>query len=162
MNKRTFLRTLLWITVLASAALIFWFSAQDATGSNDTSGTFVRFIFGLFPSFRHMLPAAQDELIESVMFVARKCAHFCIYAFLGFWLMHLVRQYRKERSLFITVALSMAYAVTDEIHQYFVPGRSCHPRDVCIDTLGALTGTLVALLFAFIWQKLRKLWDGAK
>ncbi len=160
MSKRTALKTVLWVFVLASAVMIFMFSAQDATASNDTSGSFIRFVFGLFPGFRRMSLAAQDGLVESVMFIVRKCAHFCIYAFLGFWLMHLVRQYRKERALLMTVVFSMAYAVTDEIHQYFVPGRTCQLRDVCIDTLGALTGALVALLFAVIWQKLRKLHGG--
>jgi len=32
------------------------------------------------------------------------------------------------------------YAVTDEIHQLFVPGRSGELRDVMIDSIAALVG----------------------
>lgn len=156
MKGKTVLKIILWIMVLGSAAMIFWFSAQDATASSGTSGRFARMIFGLFPSFRAMSEAAQAELVDSVMTLVRKCAHFCIYAFFGFWLMFLVRQYRRTRTLLVTGAASLAYAISDEIHQYFVPGRACQPRDVCIDLAGALVGALIATLFAAIWQKLRK------
>ena len=156
MKSKTVIKVILWIMVLGSAALIFWFSAQDATESSGTSGHFARMIFGIFPSFRAMSETAQAELIESAMFVVRKCAHFCFYAFFGFWLMLLVRQYRRTYTLLITGAGSLAYAISDEIHQYFVPGRSCHPRDVCIDLAGSLVGALIAMLFAVIWQILRK------
>ena len=35
------------------------------------------------------------------------------------------------------------YAISDEIHQYFVPGRSAEIRDVLIDVLGANIGILL-------------------
>ena len=156
MKGKIVLKVILWIMVLGSAGLIFWFSAQNAAASDGTSGSFVRLVFGLFPSFRAMSSADQAELVLSVMHIARKCAHFCIYAFLGFWLIFLVRQYRKTHTLIITGAAALAYAISDEIHQYFVPGRACQPKDVCIDLAGSLTGALIALIFAVIWQKLRK------
>ena len=34
------------------------------------------------------------------------------------------------------------YAVSDELHQLFVPGRACMPADVMLDSAGVLTGTL--------------------
>ena len=43
-----------------------------------------------------------------------------------------------------------AYAVTDEFHQSFVPGRSCEFRDIVIDSCGVLTGVLAALLAGWI------------
>ena len=36
------------------------------------------------------------------------------------------------------VAIAVAYAVTDELHQTFVPGRNGSPVDVAIDAVGAL------------------------
>ena len=35
------------------------------------------------------------------------------------------------------------YAVSDELHQLFVPGRSCMPADVLLDSAGVLAGTLL-------------------
>lgn len=40
------------------------------------------------------------------------------------------------KTLFSTLLCAM-YAVTDEIHQLYVPGRACSPWDVLIDTAGA-------------------------
>ncbi|MBQ1935757.1 MAG: VanZ family protein, partial [Clostridia bacterium] len=45
------------------------------------------------------------------------------------------------------------YAVTDEIHQHFVEGRSCELRDVLIDAAGAL---LFLLLWWAVLQFLRR------
>lgn len=157
MKGKTVLKVILWIMVIFSAVLIFSFSAENADSSNETSRDFLRALLGLFPGFRGMRSMAQEEFINSIMTVVRKCAHFSIYAFFGFWLMHLIRQYRPKYSLIFTVAVSMAYAFSDELHQRFVAGRSGRLLDVFIDTSGALTGALVALAFALIWQKLRKL-----
>jgi VanZ family protein len=38
----------------------------------------------------------------------------------------------------LTAALGSAYGIIDEIHQRFVPGRTCDIRDWLFDTLGAL------------------------
>ena len=52
----------------------------------------------------------------------------------------------------IALGAAALYAVTDEVHQYFVPGRSCELRDVLVDTSGALTGILAAFaLLSVIW-----------
>ena len=68
--------------------------------------------------------------------VLRKLAHATEYAVLGFLL---VRALRRAQ---IAFALGVAYAVTDEIHQYFVSGRHGSPVDVAIDAVGVLVGVL--------------------
>ena len=50
--------------------------------------------------------------------------------------------------------IAAAYAVTDEIHQLFVPGRSCEFRDICIDAVGVLAGVL--LMRAIERRQIRK------
>lgn len=64
----------------------------------------------------------------------RKLAHATEYAVLGALL---------ERALsrpLPALALGLAYAVSDELHQHFVPGRTGDPRDVAIDALGVFVG----------------------
>ncbi|MBQ6469104.1 MAG: VanZ family protein [Lachnospiraceae bacterium] len=39
------------------------------------------------------------------------------------------------------------YAVTDEFHQFFVAGRSCDFRDMCIDAAGVLCGCALYSIF---------------
>jgi VanZ family protein len=70
--------------------------------------------------------------------VLRKLAHLVEYAILGALLM---RALAREP---LALAVGSAYAVTDEIHQVFVAGRSGTPLDWLIDTVGVFAG--VALL----------------
>lgn len=46
----------------------------------------------------------------------------------------------------VVIALASLYAVTDEFHQSFVPGRVCDPADWLTDTLGAALGASAAVL----------------
>ena len=64
----------------------------------------------------------------------RKLAHMAEYAVLGFLLL---RAIGRER---IAVAVGIAYAVTDEIHQGFVEGRHGVWYDVVVDAVGVLLG----------------------
>lgn len=41
------------------------------------------------------------------------------------------------------VLLCVLYAVTDEVHQAFIPGRGPRVSDVLIDTAGSITGILI-------------------
>lgn len=49
-----------------------------------------------------------------------------------------------------TVVFCVLYAVSDELHQYFVPGRACRWFDVGVDTAGILLGTFL------FWLTVRK------
>ena len=57
----------------------------------------------------------------------------------------------KESGL--SLGAGALYAVSDEIHQIFVPGRSCQAFDVLIDSSGVLTGTIIMLLFLVLSKK---------
>jgi VanZ family protein len=74
--------------------------------------------------------------------VLRKIAHAAEFAVLGFLL---VRALGNEwAGLFAGVA----YAISDEVHQHFVPGRQAAVRDVLVDTAGVAVGVyLVPRLF---------------
>jgi VanZ family protein len=67
----------------------------------------------------------------------RKLAHAAEYAVLG---VLLLRALANERA---ALALGIAYAVTDELHQHFVPGRLASPLDVLVDTVGVAIGVFV-------------------
>ena len=54
----------------------------------------------------------------------------------------------------IVVIVCLLYAISDELHQAWVPGRSCDPLDALADTLGAVTaaGTVEAARHALGWD----------
>ena len=69
--------------------------------------------------------------------VLRKLAHAAEFAVLGGLLL---RALRDERA---ALAAGIAYAVSDELHQHFVPGRVGSPLDVAIDSVGVALGVLL-------------------
>jgi VanZ family protein len=71
--------------------------------------------------------------------VLRKGAHITEYAILGALL------YRALGREALALAVGIAYAATDELHQHFVRGRHASPIDVAIDALGVALGMLVWL-----------------
>lgn len=48
------------------------------------------------------------------------------------------------------------YACSDELHQYFVPGRSCKLFDVCVDSTGAFFGALFFWGIFHLWERKRQ------
>jgi VanZ family protein len=75
--------------------------------------------------------------------ILRKGAHVTEYAILGGLL------YRALGREALALALGIAYAATDELHQHFVHGRHASPVDVAIDAVGVAFGMLV-------WLRLRE------
>ncbi len=88
------------------------------------------------------LPSGSTDL-SAWELVLRKLAHVTEYAILAALLCRALRRVAPA------VVLAALYAVTDEVHQTFVDGRLGTPRDVAIDTLGALLGALA-------WQRLMR------
>lgn len=74
--------------------------------------------------------------------VLRKLAHATEYAVLGALLV------RATGRTGLAIALGTLYAVSDEIHQTFVPGRMGSPVDVAIDAIGVACGVV-------LWQTIR-------
>jgi VanZ family protein len=66
----------------------------------------------------------------------RKTAHVLEYALLGALLLRAVGR------VWPALALGIAYAASDEVHQRFVAGRHGSLRDVAIDTAGVALGLL--------------------
>ena len=66
--------------------------------------------------------------------VLRKLAHVAEYTVLGALL---ARAFGRSG---VALALGVAYAVSDELHQHFVPGRRGAPLDVLIDSVGVALG----------------------
>ena len=51
-----------------------------------------------------------------------------------------------QRACLTGVLIAILYSLSDEIHQYFIPGRHCSLQDVLADTVGAMLAYSIALL----------------
>jgi VanZ family protein len=70
--------------------------------------------------------------------VLRKLAHAAEFAVLGALLL------RATARSGIAFVLGTLYAVSDELHQSFVPGRAGSPLDVALDTVGVAIGIVLS------------------
>lgn len=109
------------------------------------------------------LLSAQSSLPKT--HVWDKAAHFCEYAVLGFLLaraIHLVTGWNLLRCGVLAVLLATGYAFTDEVHQYFVPGRDSDPLDVVADCLGSITGSTAYAAWVGLRARLRGLPEASR
>lgn len=76
-----------------------------------------------------------------------KLAHFSEYLGLGLLTARALGAYARTgaRALSLAVLLCALYAVSDEVHQLFVPGRSADLLDLLADVLGAGSGAALWL-----------------
>lgn len=152
LHKRQLLAALFWVATLICMICIFSMSAKDATQSTGMSGGLIRriapFLRGDFDSLSTL---QQEEFIESLQNIVRKFAHITEFALLGaltYGSMYFTVAGKWKRPLFAFV-LGGLYALSDEIHQIFVPGRAYQLSDVAIDCLGVAIG--IALMAAAFW-----------
>lgn len=116
------------IFYVAWAIVIFALSACPASTSSSQSGFLVDIIKSIF----------HTDSAEPLTTIVRKSAHFTEYIILGVLAFNLARAYRKPKYPFYFLAV--IYAISDEVHQIFVPGRSCELRDTLIDITGLTLG----------------------
>src|ERR1700742_3117589 len=95
-------RPLAWLPPVALMGLIFYLSAQPDLSSG----------------------------LGNWDLVLRKCAHMTEYALLTvLWWRALKDELNPRRALALAYAITVAYSITDEIHQTFVTGRHGSPVD---------------------------------
>ncbi|MDD2482910.1 MAG: VanZ family protein [Candidatus Shapirobacteria bacterium] len=80
---------------------------------------------------------------ETDRFLILKSFHLIEYAFLAI-LLYFAIQKKK-----LVVLIAYLYAISDEVHQSFVPGRTSRFRDTLIDLIGILIGILIFNSFYF-------------
>lgn len=79
-----------------------------------------------------------------------KLAHLVVYTVLGVLIAGATRHLSTPRAAWWAWVLLVLYAIGDEIHQAFVPGRTPLVTDVAIDSLGGLMGIFGYLVRANI------------
>ena len=152
MKKQKLFRIILALLIVLNMTAIFCLSAQEAVQSNETSEGFITLICRAFIGrFDSLVPEKQESLVESLSFVVRKAAHMTEFAMLSFLCSLFAASYCvKPKAFSFALAFSVLYAVSDEVHQLFVEGRSCQFSDVCVDSVGALLGAGAAALICLV------------
>ncbi len=156
MEKR-WVRILLWLAVIAVCGMIFFFSAQNGDESEQASGKVVQYLIGFLVKGYELLTAIrQQEIYETASLLVRKLAHFGEFALLGFLVRLLMRSYRVRRGFSWAWLSASLYAVTDELHQFFMAARNASVIDVGIDSMGAAFGAGLGCLILWLCERRRR------
>ncbi len=85
-------------------------------------------------------PGPQTTGMNTIIF------HFSAFFFLSFFLSPALARGRNKSLIFVAVILAVFYALSDEIHQLFVPGRNCSFSDFLVDSAGVFSASFVYVL----------------
>ena len=126
---------ILWIT------MIFCFSSQKGTSSSNLSNGLIYKVTSYITGNK-VSNKEKITLSNKYSKFVRKMAHFSVYLILGVLVISFISEFNIKRRYLLAVILCIFYALTDELHQYFVPGRSCELLDVLLDSTSSLLGVL--------------------
>jgi VanZ family protein len=111
------------------------------------------------PILHWLFPHLDQDSLNRIVFLVRKCAHLTEYAILGLLIWRATRQQfpRDPRPWHwgqagLALLITTLYASSDEIHQLYVKNREGRFLDVVIDASGAALG-LLALWLLGKWRK---------
>ncbi len=146
--KKSELKLWRFIPMIIVMIIIFIFSAMPAAESTSASGMFLNALKTLVEGVSNRV--LSEDVLAAMHLLIRKLAHFSEYAVLGAAIMFALWEARKNKPvlIFLSELIAALYAVTDEIHQRFVPGRYGTWSDVLIDSAGAITGILIYLFIS--------------
>jgi VanZ family protein len=110
---------LLWGFVVLWYGVIFYLSHIPAATSASTKGL-----------------VGGDDTMNAIF---RFCAHLGVFGVLGILLYAALQRsfLWLRRSFIIVLFCTLLFAISDEAHQYYVPGRHARLQDICTDIIGA-------------------------
>lgn len=156
-------RTILLLLLAGTFFTIFQFSSQNGTDSGTLSRKVMNKIVNVFPYTKDLSNQTKYKIVERSQPIIRKGAHFSIYILVGILIMTFISTYRISlwKKLLCSSGIGFLYAVSDEIHQMYVPGRTARVLDVVIDTAGVWFGIGIVLIIISVWKALTQVGKNA-
>jgi len=148
-------RIILGILIIVWMCTVFYLSSEEGDTSNNTSGKTIRTVVDTLPSTKKLKEKEKSKIVEDWQAPTRKLAHYSIYTVGGILIYIFMNTFeisKKHKFEYATI-VGLCYAITDEIHQYFVSERSSEIRDVLIDTGGVITGILITIAVIKLVEK---------
>ena len=155
------LKIVLWVLVLFIACLIFSFSSQPAKKSDSVSKGITRKIVDTLPQTKHKTEQQKQKIVNKINHYVRKLAHFTAFFFFGLFLLCAMlltysNKYSAIKIILMSAIIALLYAISDEIHQMFVPERGPQVKDVLIDFSGSALSFFVVMITKKIISMFKK------
>jgi len=132
-----------WVPAILVALIISIFSTKSF--ASEHTGRII------IPFLHWLLPWASHRALQLMHFGVRKLAHVTEFGIFSITVFRGVRGGQTGWRLgwaFTTLVIAAAFAGLDEWHQSFVPLREASPRDVAIDTCGAILAQFLVWWYA--------------
>ncbi len=111
-------------------------------------------IYAGFIYYLSSLPSPLEQIIPEKALIyfdfQRFIYHIIEYGFLSF-LLYRALKITSKNSQILAILITILYAITDELHQYFVPGRISSVFDVAFDSFGAVA--MQSIINVYNWLK---------
>ena len=140
------------ILVILWMIVIFSFSNQKANDSSKLSDGLILKTVRIIEKITNK-EYSDEEILEKFVRPVRKLAHFTIYLILGVLVYLYIKEFNISNKFIVSLLICILYAISDEIHQLFIVGRSGKILDVLIDSLGSLTGIFVIKKVGRLYEK---------
>ncbi len=127
--------------------LIFSFSSNNGNESSNKSDRLLIKTVEVLKKDK-LTKKQKENIVDKYSFIIRKCAHMFLYFVLSVITFLLLKEFYdlKPITIIYTLIFCIIYAITDEIHQAFIPGRSARAYDVAIDTLGSFIALIIPII----------------
>lgn len=145
MSKEKLKQSIYLILIIIWMLTVFMFSNQNGGTSQGISRKVTTTIVRIVTQNQNLTDEQTNKIVENTDYLVRKLAHFSIYAVGGILIYNYINTFNIEnkKKIIISISIGVIYAIFDELHQYFIAGRSARILDVCIDSLGVITGTIL-------------------
>jgi VanZ family protein len=134
-------------------AIVLWmgliFSLSTATFSSAQTEPLITSLYS------QVMPRFAALSIETADLLIRKLAHLSEYFIFGFLVSHVLQKrsgLMSVRQIPLAITFGIIYAISDELHQSFVPSRTASTMDVLLDTIGFICGSFCFYTSVSIWQ----------
>lgn len=139
-------KTIIILMIIYYSFIIWSFSSHPADISAKESKSITGIIYDKFAvNIEKFSDMGRDMFVSKTDTIIRKCAHFTLFFIFALIISMYVNCFNKEAGVFLLVVFltGVIFAVSDEVHQLFVPGRGCQMRDVLIDSNGVMAGGII-------------------
>ena len=155
--KIKILRAILIILLLGIFYIIFGFSGQEGEKSGSISRQITEAVTKNIKQIQTLEETQKEITLKKIEHIIRKLAHFSLYTVVGILMMSLMSTYNIEqiKRYGVSLGVGMIYAISDEIHQSFIPDRTPAVGDVFIDTCGVIFGIILVRVVMLIILKVK-------
>ena len=160
-EKNKLVKCILWILVVVWMIVIFMLSNAPSNASSKSSRNVIRGGFevtinvtnGVGITNYHPSKSELNKIVSKLNEPLRECMHGFEYFILAILLVMALSKSNIRNVYKLAMFICILYALSDEIHQMFIPGRAFQLIDLIIDLIGCLIGCLLCKGIVMIRHK---------